>query len=122
MQIDPLTSLVISGPTTIQTNGAGAENDVDGLAWDPSTDTFYAPVNGNSVDNDLITIDPDTGAVTVVGSMGIQDVEGFGFTDAGELFGSTGNDGPNANEFLFIDKKKNKNTEIKALINGDYVC
>jgi len=121
IQIDPDSGAILS-TVTIQTNGAtGGENDVDGLAWDPSTDTFYAPVNGSAVDNELITIDRTTGAVTSIGTMGITDVEGLGFTDAGELFGSTGASGPTPDIFLTVDKNTGVATQLGNVpIFADY--
>ena len=112
---------IVGGATTIETNGSGSFNDVDGLAWDPSTDTFYAPIGGNGNINDLITINPTTGAVIVIGSMGIEDIEGIGFTDAGELFGSTGDTGDIPNTFVSIDKATGLATPLGEItIYGDY--
>ena len=118
--IDPVTGAIISGPTDIATNGTGQQNNVDGLAWDPTSGLFYAPVNGGQLVNDLITIDT-SGNVTVVGSTGIQDIEGLGFNDAGDLFGTTGNAGPNMNELLFINKATGAATSLGPLmLFGDF--
>ena len=114
-QIDPNTGAFLSGPTVIATNGTGFENNVDALAWDPATGTFFSPVNGSTSNNALINIDPTTGAVTVVGLIGFADVEGLGFTDAGQLFGTTGQSGPDANQFLLIDKATGAGTNLGEL-------
>ena len=104
IRIDPNTGAVLAGPITIQTNGTGAQNDVDGLAWDPITDQLFAPVNGSTTANNLITIDRFTGAVTIIGNTGVQDIEDNGFTDAGQLYGTTGDDGTTPNSLVRIDK------------------
>jgi len=47
---------------------------VDGLAFDPNTNTLYG---SDDVFNDLLTINTSTGAATLVGALGFSDVRGL---------------------------------------------
>ncbi len=90
----PIAATTYSGPL----NGGATTNlaDIDDLAIDPVTGTFYAIANGAGALDMLVTIDPATGATTPVGSpaeSGVQDIEGLGFTPAGELIGTSGSGG-----------------------------
>ena len=112
VQIDPATGAILSGPTAIVDPGAGTSNeqdDNDGLVWDPtSVNTFYGVIGGDSTANDLIIIDPATGAITQIDLLlnggDILDIESLGAGTDGQLYGTTGEDGPNANQFIQIDK------------------
>jgi len=114
VQIDPSDGTILS-TAAIQTPGAGDAVDVDGLAWDPISEQFYAPVGGDTANNDILIIDPATGAISSPGNSGILDIEGVGFDDNGQLFGVTGEDGPTAQSFLFIDAGTGEATVLGGL-------
>ena len=81
--------------------------DIDDMAIDPVTGNFYAIANGAGLLDMLVIIDPVTGATTPVGSpadSGVQDIEGLGFTPAGDLIGTSGSGGgPVANSIVDIN-------------------
>lgn len=64
-----------------------ANGDFGGMAYDPSSDTLYwIPGRGN---NSLYTLNRNTGAATLVGAHGINDLFGLEFdTSTGTLYGS----------------------------------
>ncbi len=102
----PIAPTVYSGPL----NGSGSTTlyDIDDLAIDPVSGAFYAIANGSGSLDMLVIIDPTDGSTTAVGSpaeSGIQDIEGLGFTPAGDLIGTAGTGGgASANSLVDIDK------------------
>ena len=108
---------VHSGPL----NGFGNTNldDIDDLAIDPVTGDFFAIANGNGTLDNLVIIDPTTGATTIIGSPaegGVRDIEGLGFTPDGDLIGTSGAGGGPAvaNSIVDIDKE----TGVATVRNG----
>ena len=101
----PIDPTIYSGP--LNANGSDTLFDIDDLAIDPTTGTFFAIANGAGLLDQLVTLDPATGATTSVGSpadSGVQDIEGLGFTPDGALIGTTGNGGGTvANSIVDID-------------------
>ncbi len=65
---------------------------IDDLAIGASG-TMYAIANVGGHADHLVTIDPDTGALTDIGATGTDDVEGLTIAPDGRMFGSTGNEG-----------------------------
>jgi hypothetical protein len=55
--------------------------------------TMYAIANVGGHADQLVTINPDTGALTDIGATGTDDVEGLTIAPDGRMFGSTGNEG-----------------------------
>jgi len=80
-----LQALLATSPTS-----GTVQEDVDDLAIDPTTGIFYAVMNNGSSGGSLVTIDPVTGVSTVIGDLGVDDIEGMSFDIDGNLFGSTG--------------------------------
>lgn len=102
-------------PVTGETN-----IDVDDIAFDPYTGVLYAIQNIGGSGGVLTTLDLTTGAPTIVGSFGVDDMEGLGFTYLGELYGTTGANGPDPNDsnrFFYIDKTTGAVTEINGISN-----
>jgi len=70
---------------TLVVDGNPLGFEVEGLALDPQSGTLY----GSTRTNELITIDPVTGAGSVIGSLGSTSVEGLAFDpQSGMLYGS----------------------------------
>ena len=127
-QVDPNTGMLIPNafgpgvdyvvvPSIVESSGSTA-GDIDDIAYDPYTGVLYAIQNQAGSGGTLTTIDLMTGAPTIVGSFGVDDMEGLGFTYLGELFGSTGNNGPNPNDsnrFYNIDINTGLATEINGI-------
>ncbi|NOX62558.1 MAG: hypothetical protein GXP42_11540, partial [Chloroflexi bacterium] len=93
--------------------------DVDDIAVDPVTGEMYASINdGGSSENHLVIIDKATGNVTDIGVIkdsggnNIQDIEGLAFFNDGNLYGSSGKNGPTTNALYLIDK----NTAVATLV------
>jgi len=74
--------------SVVQTIGAIGFNHVVAIAFDPTTGTLYGHANDfcDFHDGGLITIDPATGAGTLVGCTGCQ-IPDFSFDSTGTLFG-----------------------------------
>ena len=114
--------LVVGGPTERQ--------DVDDIAIDPVDGTMYAAANDGGDLGDLITIQIDTSTSTlttaVIGSFGVDDIEGIAFFPDGNLYGSTGkysNATPDTeNKFYLIDEVNGSATFLWSFTasNSDY--
>lgn len=74
-------------------NGAGVLPDIDDIAVDPLTGQMVATSNTGGDGGVLINVNKATGASTVVGEFGIDDIEGLAYFNDGRLYGSTGKDG-----------------------------
>ncbi len=83
--------------------------DVDDLAIDPVTNVMYASINDSGSTGILATIDPTTGAATRIATFRyapggplagqiVDDIEGLAFFNDGQLYGSTGDNGPDNND------------------------
>lgn len=79
---------------------------VEGLAYDPASGTLYGSDVSTRV---LVTIDPTTGAATVVGPIGFSFVEGLAFDPlAGVLWGAD----RGTNELIRIDPSTGAGTAV----------
>jgi len=127
IRIDPATGTQIGptvtvAPTTysgpLNSGGSTVLSDIDDLAINPVTGEFFAIANGAGTLDMLVVVDPITGATTPIGSpadSGVQDIEGLGFTPAGELIGTSGNGGGAvANSIVDINK-----TDGSASVRND---
>lgn len=125
-QVDPATGTIIPDafgtgidyvvvdpiidPVTGLTN-----NDVDDIAYNPYTGVLYAIQNETGTGGALTTIDLTTGTPTIIGSFGVDDMEGLGITYLGELYGTTGDNGPDPNDsnhFYYIDETTGLATQL----------
>jgi large repetitive protein len=93
-QIDKTTGLFIPdafGPSVdyIVIDGEGIYDDVDDIAISSTTGLMFAVSNNGAVDQ-LININKFTGAITVIGPLTFQDIEGMGFANNGNLYGTRG--------------------------------
>ena len=96
--------------------------DLDDLAVDPADGRLYAIANNGGTGDRLIRIDKLTGAVTDVGALGQDDMEGLSFDALGQLYGTTGAfGGAHKNGYFTIDKTTGTATFIAELETGsDY--
>ncbi|RME85889.1 MAG: hypothetical protein D6775_01570, partial [Caldilineae bacterium] len=116
IQIDPATGAHVPdafgpGVDYVRIQKVAGLPDVDDIAVDPVTGTMYASVNnGGSSDNHLVIVDKTNGNVTDIGIIkdaggnNIQDIEGLAFFNDGNLYGSSGKNGPTTNALYRIDK------------------
>lgn len=124
-QIDPATGAHIEdafGPGTdyVQITPLLNESRLDDLAMD-FDGTLYAISNVGGHDDHLVTIDPETGALTDVGATNVNDMEGLTIAPDGRLFGSTGQESAGGEGLWDIDKATGAATNGRPLDNaGDY--
>lgn len=120
-RIDPATGARVpdafgAGKDYVVVDGPGVPSNVDDLAFDPTTGTLYAAANnGGGSGSVLLTVDRQSGAATVVGAFGADDLEGLGFTSDGRLYGTTGDAGSTRNQLYAIDKASGAATAIGPL-------
>ena len=96
IEINPRTGQGSLIGTSGSSNGAGCGR-INDLTYDPATDTLYATgIQCDSAPNDfdvrLLTIDPDTGAGTIIGETGFINLAGnaLAISSNGTLFSSGG--------------------------------
>ena len=105
-------------------------DDVDDIAIDPVSGIMYAAINSGGAGGELAIIDPATGVAARVATFRypdpnpqdpvtsgqiIDDLEGLSFFNNGQLYGSTGNNGPDKidlNKLFIIDKLTGIGTEV----------
>ncbi len=104
---------------TIVDEAGNSLSDVDDLAIDPVTNVMYASINAGGRGGVLATIERTTGATTRIATFHyapssslagqvVDDIEGLAFFNDGQLYGSTGNNGPDDNDkdkLFQIDKE-----------------
>ncbi|MBX3014167.1 MAG: hypothetical protein KF832_21780 [Caldilineaceae bacterium] len=84
-------------------------HDVDDFAIDPVTNEMYAAINAGGTGGVLALVDRTTGTATRIATFRyapgsplagqvVDDIEGLSFFNDGQLYGSTGNNGPDAND------------------------
>ncbi len=85
-------------------SGAQANwKDIDDIAISSYDGTMYAVANASGSGDELVIINKATGALTSVGVMGVNDVEGMAFDVEGNLFGTTGSNGATATNNSLYD-------------------
>jgi uncharacterized repeat protein (TIGR01451 family) len=67
------------------------DEDIDDLAINPTDALLYGVANSGGAGDHLITLDLLTGALTDVGLLTTDDMEGLSFFNDGTLYGTTGN-------------------------------
>lgn len=100
-KIDPGTGVRVPhafGPSRdfVPISGEAVLEDVDDLAYDAASGTLYAVGNQGAQHDRLATINTTTGAASVVGLLGVANVEGLTLAADGTLYGSTGTTGVNS--------------------------
>lgn len=93
-RVDPQTGALVrdafgAGTDYVPISGSGVLPDVDDIAFIASG-LLYGVSNNAGAGGVLITIDPATGAGTVIGELGIEDIEGLTVAPSGALYGVTG--------------------------------
>lgn len=121
VKINPTTGKVVedafgSGVDYVQI--IGALEDMDDIAFNPITYELYgiSTVSGESVYDKVVTIDTLDGTTTVIATLNTCDIEGFGFNNTGQLFGTTGTSscsGSINNSLYAIDLASETATQIE---------
>ncbi len=104
-QIDETTGTYVQdafgpGVDYILIDGEGIYDDVDDIAISSTSGLMFAVSNNGSIDQ-LININKYTGAITVIGDLTFQDIEGLAFANNGKLYGTRG--GGNDPNFYEVD-------------------
>ncbi|MBX3102944.1 MAG: hypothetical protein KF690_10580 [Bacteroidetes bacterium] len=123
IHINPTTGRLITnafGPGIDYLPVSGGLPDVDDFTVDPFTGIMYATNSDGGSGTQLVTVDKTTGALTVIGPLGIGDVEGFGATDCGDLYASTGEGGTinNRNSLWAVSKVTGNATPVGMFAQG----
>lgn len=96
------------------------ESRLDDLAMD-FDGTMYAISNIGGHEDHLVTINPETGALTDVGPTNVNDMEGLSIAPDGSLFGTTGQESSNGSALWDIDKATGAATNGREIDNAtDY--
>jgi hypothetical protein len=95
-QIDPVSGAAIAntfgpGVDYVVIDGIGLLPDIDDIVISPHSGQMYATSDDNGRGGALVAISKETGAATVSGPYGVEDVDGLTFTEDGTLYGLTGN-------------------------------
>jgi hypothetical protein len=99
--------------------GTRIMDDVDDIALDPTSNIMYAVNNRNSGDSSrMITINMSTGAGTVIGENGINDVEGMGYYNDGQMYGTSGNTGAAGSNRFYTISRTNGEATLLGDMNG----
>lgn len=100
-------------------------HDVDDIAIHPETREMYGIINDNGRGGILVQLDPATGAITksytIRDGSGqvVDDLEGLAFTSSFELYGSTGEHGPDRADknklfWINLNSRDEINQEVRA--------
>lgn len=122
IRINPLDGRIVPnafgiGQDYVPISGLGIFNDIDDVAINPQTGIMYG-INNNGSTYQLIQIDKLTGNAIVIGPTGVSDIEGLGFSENGELYGTTGTNSNTDNSFFHISKVSGVATYI-GTFNAD---
>ena len=93
--IDPATGAIVENHfgqniDFVEIEEQAGYDDIDDIAIDPFDGAMYGSANDGGSGDHLVRIDKMTGATTDLGEIGADDVEGLGFSDTGQLWGTTG--------------------------------
>jgi len=123
IQVDPTSGQyipgVFNGDDYVVIETPGYQDDVDGMAFDPTDGTLYAIANNGGSDDKLIIIDKTNGDATEVGyfndgNSNVNDMEALSATPDGRLFVTNG-----SNENIYeVDKATGHITLIGTYGNG----
>ena len=122
LQIDPVTGQAVAGAFNgadyVVVEDLDGRDDIDDLAIDDTDGTMYAIANDDGRRDHLVQIDKATGAVTDVGELGVDDMEGISFSPEGQLIGSTGK--VHGREAMWdLDKTSGAASNERPLDNAD---
>ncbi len=111
-KLNPVTGTYIPdafgpGKDFVVVTGVGVGDDIDDLAFDPATNTLYAIANVDGRRDQLVTLNPVTGVATVIGSLGVENMEGLALAPNGVLYGSTGSSRPATRDRLWTINRTN---------------
>jgi hypothetical protein len=102
---------LVTEPFRARAVGQPAVEDLAGLAVDPTTGILYG-ATGSGDGGRLFTVDPDDGAMTLVGATGFAAVEALAFDAGGQLFGAARVGGATADTLVSIDPATGAGTVI----------
>lgn len=94
------------------------ESRLDDLAID-FDGTLYAISNVGGHEDHLVTINPDTGALSDVGPTNVNDMEGLSIAPDGRLFGTTGQESSSGSALWDISKTTGVATNPRPLDNAN---
>lgn len=102
------------GVDYVVVDGPGVLDDVDDIAVSPTTGVMFATSNNSGVGGVLAIVNKATGAATVVGEFGVDDIEGLAYFNDGQLYGSTGKDAPTTtrNRLYRVDETSGATTLV----------
>jgi hypothetical protein len=125
LKVDPSTGAHVpdafgSGVDYLVIQPLGSRDNIDDIAIPPGG-PMYALANNGGHDDHLVTLNPATGAVTDVGPLNVNDMEGLAVNPLGGLIGTTGQEST-AHEGLWdINPTTGAATNDRPLDNGqDY--
>jgi hypothetical protein len=117
VRVDPDTGSVVGQYVAVEP--VGGLSDIEDIAADPASDRIYAVANLGGRNDRLVWIDPDTGATTDVGALGVNDMEGLAFTSSGSLIGTSKRvPGVSEGGVWDIDKATGDASNPRTLDNG----
>ena len=119
-QIDPLTGQFVQDAfgasiDYLIIDGAGVFQTIDDIAISPLTGEMFTVGNDGGSDQ-LLKISKYTGAISVVGNLSQQDIEGMTYYNAGDFYGTIGS---NPGEFWEIDPGTAAMSNQQVLPCGD---
>ncbi len=117
-QIDPVTGQYVqdafgAGIDYIVIDGSGVYDDVDDIAVSPTNGQMYT-IGNDGVNDQILNVNKNTGAVSVVAGATENDVEGMAYYNDGTFWGTVGTQ----NEFWEIDPLTGVMTDVVSLAPG----
>ena len=85
-----------AGVDYLVVDGPGLLSDLDDLAVSPTTGEMFVTSNDGGDGGVLARVNKTTGAATVIGEFGVDDIEALAYFNDGQLYGSTGKNAPSA--------------------------
>ena len=120
-RIDPNTCQVVQDAygtdEYIEIQGPGVLLDIDDITFQPTTGLLYAANTFGG--SQLITVDRNTGAASVVGPFNVEDVEGLSFNESGILYATTGWQGTPPNSYFSVNPNTGNATLLGTFSSGE---
>ncbi|MFY0643203.1 MAG: T9SS type A sorting domain-containing protein [Bacteroidia bacterium] len=112
-----------AGIDYVEISGPNIKPAIDDISFNPITGELLAINNlaGTGDSTRYISIDPTDGSATVIADIGVGDMEGMGYYNNGDLYGTTGiisKTGYPMNTFYSIDRATGLGTKVDSLYSG----
>ena len=111
-----------AGIDFVEITGPNIKEAIDDISFNPITGELLAINNQTNGDSTrYISIDPSDGTATVIADIGVGDMEGMGYYNNGDLYGTTGllsKPGYPMNTFYSIDRSTGLGTKVDSLYSG----